>query len=386
MNRWETKKLGEISRVIMGQSPPGETYNTRGDGLPFFQGKAEFGEVSPNPVKWCNTPLKIAEAGDILLSVRAPVGPTNIAPSRCCIGRGLAAIRSDRRLLLTSFLRYYLIAFEDSLRRLGTGSTFEAIGRNDIESFLIPLPPLPEQERIILLLSEADQLRQLRAEADRRNADLVPAIFHQMFRPIDQCEPATLPLEQACVSPGGIKAGPFGSSLKKESYTSEGPRVYGQEQVIAGNFLVGDYHISRAKYEEMAAYSVRPGDLLISLVGTFGRTVIVPQDVEPGIINPRLIRIRVDQRKILPNFLKHYLDLEEAQAELQSLARGQTMGVLSAGILKNLNIPVPSIGQQRLFVARIAEFHIMHGRQDIAKQCLNHLFQSLLHRAFQGEL
>ena len=92
---WQLKKLGEVCQIIMGQSPPSTTYNKNGIGLPFFQGKAEFTELYPIAEKWCNAPNKIAEPNDILLSVRAPVGTTNIANIKCCIGRGLAAIRYD---------------------------------------------------------------------------------------------------------------------------------------------------------------------------------------------------------------------------------------------------------------------------------------------------
>lgn len=75
-------KLGEISEIILGQSPPSSTYNENGSGVPFYQGKLEFGDIYPTPQKWCSAPKKIAEKGDVLISVRAPVGPTNICPER----------------------------------------------------------------------------------------------------------------------------------------------------------------------------------------------------------------------------------------------------------------------------------------------------------------
>src|SRR2546428_5543708 len=120
---WPKKRLREIATVAMGQSPPGETYNTSGIGLPFFQGKAEFTDSSPTTTKWCSAPTRIAETGDILLSVRAPVGPTNVADRRCCIGRGLAAIQAIKGLASTRYLRYFFRWFEGSLARQGVGST-----------------------------------------------------------------------------------------------------------------------------------------------------------------------------------------------------------------------------------------------------------------------
>ncbi len=123
---WVHSSLGEISEVILGQSPPSSTYNEIGEGLPFYQGKLEFGYIYPSPQKWCSSPKKIAEKNDVLISVRAPVGPTNICPEKSCIGRGLAAIRPKGGI--ESLLVLYLIrAFENSIAGKGTGTTFNAI-------------------------------------------------------------------------------------------------------------------------------------------------------------------------------------------------------------------------------------------------------------------
>jgi len=84
-DRWIPTSLSEIAFIQMGQSPDSRSYNDRGEGLPFFQGKAEFGKLFPKVRKWCTEPKKVADAGDILLSVRAPVGPTNLAAEQCCI-------------------------------------------------------------------------------------------------------------------------------------------------------------------------------------------------------------------------------------------------------------------------------------------------------------
>ena len=181
MTAWPTKRLAAIAAVQMGQSPPGATYNFDGNGLPFFQGKAEFGEEYPTVVKWCSQPSRIAEAGDILLSVRAPVGPTNFANERCCIGRGLAAIRGDFTKCDQRYIRYYLKRFEADIAARGVGSTFTAINRNDIERIELPVPPLAEQKQIAKLLDEADALIKLRAQTDRRIAALIPALFNEMF-------------------------------------------------------------------------------------------------------------------------------------------------------------------------------------------------------------
>ncbi len=180
--------LGSVATIVAGQSPPGSSYNDKGNGLPFFQGKAEFGEIYPTPVKWCTAPTKLAEAGDILISVRAPVGPTNLAAERCCIGRGLAAIRPNSNKTDARFIHWALIAARSTLERKGNGSTFAAINRNDLASLRIPLPPLDEQRRIVGLLDRAAEIRR-RADAARAKVRaIIPALFLDMFG-----DPATNP-------------------------------------------------------------------------------------------------------------------------------------------------------------------------------------------------
>lgn len=182
---WRWVKLGEVCEIIMGQSPPGKTYNTDGVGLPFFQGKADFGNLYPTPKVWCSAPKKVAEPGDILISVRAPVGPTNIAKEKCCIGRGLAALR-PLKLVDTKFVLYALRSLEAYWAQKGKGSTFQAITREDLQHFFLPLPPLSEQRRIVAHL-EAVQARiqalkegQTATEAELKR--LEQAILEKAFR------------------------------------------------------------------------------------------------------------------------------------------------------------------------------------------------------------
>ncbi|MCA9380192.1 restriction endonuclease subunit S [Candidatus Dojkabacteria bacterium] len=153
-NKWQTKKLSEIATIVMGQSPPSSTYNSEGWGLPFFQGKAEFGVLNPSVVKWCTEPKKIAEKGDVLISVRAPVGPTNINPHKSGIGRGLAAIRPNDNM--PSKLLMYLI--NNSVNKLiakSIGTTFKAIRSNDLRDMELSVPP---ENLYLPLLAKIDEM------------------------------------------------------------------------------------------------------------------------------------------------------------------------------------------------------------------------------------
>ena len=145
---WVWTMLGEVCEIVLGQSPPSSTYNEDCNGLPFYQGKLEFGKMYPTPLKWCSAPKKIAEKGDVLISVRAPVGPTNICPEKSCVGRGLAAIRGLGGIE-THFVLYSMRAFENVIAGKGTGTTFNAITGDQLKEFEIPHPPFPEQHQII---------------------------------------------------------------------------------------------------------------------------------------------------------------------------------------------------------------------------------------------
>lgn len=162
---YPTKKLGEVCEINMGQSPSSSTYNEDRDGLPFYQGKKDYGERYPTPRVWCSEPIKIVEDGDILISVRAPVGALNITKEKSCIGRGLAGLRSKVNLD-QDYLFYFLKLKEKEIASLGTGSTFTAISKKHLENIKIPLPPLSEQkkiveklERVLAKISEAKKLQ-----------------------------------------------------------------------------------------------------------------------------------------------------------------------------------------------------------------------------------
>lgn len=143
---WIEVELGEVCEINMGQSPPSSTYNSEKIGLPFFQGKAEFTDLHPIVRKWCTKPTRIANENDILLSVRAPVGSTNIANQQCAIGRGLAAISYP---FSNKIIWYYLKSIEQLLDKQGTGTTFRAVSGNIVRKQIFPLAPLPIQRAII---------------------------------------------------------------------------------------------------------------------------------------------------------------------------------------------------------------------------------------------
>jgi type I restriction enzyme S subunit len=150
---WEVKKLGEVCTVIAGQSPEGRYYNEKGNGLPFYQGKKEFTEkYIGEPTTWTSVTTKEALKGDVLMSVRAPVGPVNFSTQKICIGRGLAAIRAGKAID-GEFLFNFLVKHENEIEG-NAGAVFNSINKSQIENIEIPLPPLPEQKLIVTILDE----------------------------------------------------------------------------------------------------------------------------------------------------------------------------------------------------------------------------------------
>lgn len=180
---WAWLPIKEYADIIMGQSPPSDSYYKTPHGLPFFQGKADFGKFYPSVANWCTAPSKIAEAGDILITVRAPVGPTNIAAEKCCIGRGLAALRCPKGSN-NFFLLYVLRSLETEIASLGSGSTFAAITKRDIQDFKVPIAPFPEQYRIVAkvdrLMQLCDELEVKISSASMQRQSLLMAVFKQI--------------------------------------------------------------------------------------------------------------------------------------------------------------------------------------------------------------
>lgn len=187
-----------------------------------------------------------------------------------------------------------------------------------------------------------------------------------------------------------LKAGPFGSSLKKSCYVEKGYKIYGQEQVISGDPYYGDYYIPEQKYQELYNCRVKPGDVLVSLVGTAGKVLILPEDIDPGIINPRLIKMSFSSNAMLPTFFKYYFESSFSKSIYKLKAHGATMDILNVGIIQELPFPFCSLEEQEQVIAQIeARFSICDKLEESIRENLQKaetLRQSILKQAFEGNL
>lgn len=187
-----------------------------------------------------------------------------------------------------------------------------------------------------------------------------------------------------------LKAGPFGSALKKEFYVPYGYKIYGQEQVLNSDENYGDYFINEAKYKELESCKIAPNDILISLVGTVGKTLILSDNCKPGIINPRLIKLSLDLTLMLPQFFTYYFGSDYCKSRYMTVQHGTTMDVLNMGILKQLDYPCCSLPEQQEIVRILdsvleKESHAKEAAQTVLDQ-IALLKKSILARAFRGEL
>lgn len=369
--------LPEVTTIVMGQSPPGSTYNERGEGLPFFQGKAEFGTVSPSPKKWCTEPMRLAETGDILLSVRAPVGPTNLAVERCCIGRGLAAIRADAARLDPTYLRFFLRYSEPRLANMGQGSTFAAIGRAEIASLRIPLPLLHEQRRIVDLLSRAEGILRLRREAQAKAQAIIPALFLDLFG-----DPATNPKGWPVSPIADLCAVQTGSTPRREerSYYDGGRIPWVKTGEVCGVHIgEAEEHITERAIRETNCKVFPVDTILVAMYGqgqTRGRAGLLKI---PSATNQACAAI-LPSDKIVSIYL--YELLKTQYERLRAMGRGGNQANLNLGMIKSFLVPCPPLDMQAVFVSQVAAMESICSQQTTALHKAQATFDALLARSF----
>ena len=253
----------------------------------------------------------------------------------------------------------------------------------------IPLPSIATQQRIAAILDQADAIIQNNRAIVQKYDALTQSLFLDMFGDPVKNEKGWEVVQVENVASNekhSIKAGPFGSSLKKEFYVEKGYKIYGQEQVIKDDMSYGDYYIDEKKYKELESCRVKEGDILISLVGTYGKVSIIPDNFEEGIINPRLMKISPNKNIIRPDFLKFLLQSSYVEKQLKNHSRGGTMDIINVGIIRKLFIPLPSLEMQNQFAERVAVIEAQKQKAQLELAKSEELFQSLLQRAFKGEL
>lgn len=273
-----------------------------------------------------------------------------------------------------------------------------------VEKEDLPVPSLPEQERIVARIEElfsqldagVETLKKAKAQLSVYRQAVLKEAFEgrltQAFREENGLPDwKTISITQAIVQrKNALKAGPFGSALKKECYVPSGYKVYGQEQVIANNENIGNYYIDEEKYQELISCAIAPHDILISLVGTVGKVLVLSDNCLPGIINPRLIKVTLDEKIMMPYFFKYYFESAYLKSLYKKKAHGATMDVLNMGMIKELPFPLCDIQEQGQVIkeieSRLSVCDSIEHTVGLALQQAEAMRQSILKQAFKGEL
>lgn len=385
---WKTSPLERVAQIIMGQSPPGNTYNEAGEGKPFLQGKAEFGEVYPKNIKYTTDPKKIAPVGSILMSVRAPVGDVNIADIEYCIGRGLAAISLKKGDNL--FLFYLLHYLKIDIEKEGTGSIFKSINKAKLSEFEIPLPPLPEQHAIAHILRIVQEAKEKTDAVIAATKALKAAMMKHLFTygpvPPEETERVVLKETEIGQVPKGWDLQPLGKISKIASGGTPSrnePTFWNGEipWIRTGeiNYSIIDRteeKITKAGLKNSSARIVPKGTLLMAMYGegvTRGRVGITGIDAS---INQAVAAI-FPSEKMLTQFLYYYLEFSYEKNRL--LGHGAHQRNLSATIIKTILVPIPTEETQQHIVEILSFIDQKLAAEQSRKQALDTLFATLLH-------
>ena len=338
-------KLTDVAKINMGQSPSSETYNSEKNGLPFYQGNVDFGEKYPTVRIWCDKPTKIAEPGDILMSVRAPIGALNYANEKCCIGRGLAAITPDPDMTSSEFIYWFLRARHSELNRIGTGSTFKAINRKTLESIEFPKYNKNEQYYIAEILSKIDKtIGEKKAQLEKLD-NLIKARFVEMF---GDNFGEIVELGNVCDVRDGTHDSP--------KYHNEGYPLVTSKNICNGKIDFSTCNlIQKEDYDKINKRSkVEIGDILMPMIGTVGNPIIINTNNEFAIKNVALIKFK-DNSVILNTFVKALLESDYFGRAVLSKTKGGTQKFISLGDIRKLELNLPPIELQNQFAAFVAQ-------------------------------
>lgn len=355
-------KLGELFNLQMGKTPDRHNFSYWNDGSNSWASIADLSKcekyISETKEKITNVAVK--ESGiktipkdTVIMSFKLSIGKLAITSKPMYSNEAIMAFLDKHVVNISSGYLYYLLMQIKWLEESNKAVMGRTLNKATISQIKIKIHNQVEQKEIVERLDKIYYIIQWRKQQLKLTDDLIKSRFVEMFG-----DPVTNPLrweipsieEVVSSDKNALKAGPFGSALKKEFYVKSGYKIYGQEQVINEDPFFGDYYIDKEKYKSLKACAVRAGDVLISLVGTYGKLLIMPQIFEPGIINPRLMKITFDKAKVNPIYFKYYFQSDSLRHKLSEKAHGGTMDILNLGIIRKLHMPLPPLELQNQFM------------------------------------
>lgn len=403
-SKWYHAQLGDHIDLLTGFPFSSAEYIEDPNAITLIRGA----NIGQGFLKWNDTAMwpsnKATEhenyalrVGDIVLAMDRPWIPAGIKYAwiteqelPCLLVQRVARIRG-RDSLLTEYIRHLLASnqFTNYVRRSLTGTNVPHISASDIKNYRFPIPPLPEQRKIAAILSTWDEAitltERLIAALQRRKKGLMQRLLtgQVRFPEFEGDEWKEVKLPQILLDEkGSIKVGPFGSQLKKSEMVESGYKVYGQENVFGGDFVLGERYISEEKYQALRTCEIESGDFLITMMGTIGKCAIVPKEIETGIMDSHLMRLRTNPDKYHKPFLAYLFQSYEIIKQVSRLSVGGIMDGLSSKIVKELRLPHPSVEEQdrisQVFASIDEAIHNMASYRDYLAIQKKGLMQRLL--------
>lgn len=346
--------LKDVCSINMGQSPNSSTYNDVGEGMPFFQGNADFGEKYPVARKWCSKPLKVAQKEDILISVRAPIGAMNYAGEDCCIGRGLAALTPCKEKVLPEYIFWLLKAKNGELNNKGTGSTFKAIGRKELEEVLVPHICIDDQRKCTTIFEKICVVNRTKKYQLQRLDDLIKARFVDMFGDFKE-NPGKWPVRKFTefaeihgnMTTDYEKYADYVhigiDSIEKCTGELKGYRTVREDGVISGKYIFTPQHIIYSK--------IRPNLNKVALPSFDGLCSADAYPILPNAKNCNRVFLAVTMRS---NYFLDYILQFSSRTNLPKVNRKEIEG---------FRMPLPPLALQNQFadfVARVDKSKLMN--------------------------
>jgi type I restriction enzyme, S subunit len=343
MSRWISKKIKDFegAEIILGQSPSSKSYNSNKSGLPFLQGKAEFGMIYPTPEIYTDSPLKIAEANDLLMSVRAPVGDVNLSPYKLSIGRGLAALRFTKNN--SRFYFYWFSKNQKFIESLGAGSTFKAITGEQLRNIEIPIVDTKEQTAIANILSTVDEAIQKADEAIKKTERikqgmlqklLTEGIGHTEFK---ETKIGRIPKEwvvKAIGDLGKVYTGKTPSSFDKSLWDGDIPFV------TPGDISDMKYVVAPERYvsesgSQVAAKLPRNSLMVVCIGSTIGKVALTGTEV---ITNQQINSLIVNEKEFFPDFI--YYSFIKKSKIFKAFAGTAAVPIINKTLFEKFQIPI----------------------------------------------
>lgn len=299
------------------------------------------------------------------------------------VGSTLAVLRPrDPEALRTGFLGHYLRSQQTFLRARCKGATVPHIDGQVLADLRIPLLSAKQQDLWVARLESAESAKRASVAQAELIGSLAESVFLDMFGGWNG--PVQTVASVAADRPGAIRTGPFGSQLLHSEFTSTGIAVLGIDNVVENRFRWRERrYITEDKYQQLKRYTVHPGDVLITIMGTCGRCVVVPEGIPTAINTKHLCAITVNQSLVLPEFVRAcFLWHPLSRNHLLQRVKGSIMDGLNMGIIKEMPIPVPPVADQGRFVEFLSEIDQTTKLREEATGLYAELYGSLQSMAF----